>query len=274
MPPHRPDPLSYLSRLGEQPLALAQGALGRLVAMQFVERSVALGSLAFTALLPLLVIAAAFLPGTEGLANELIHRFHLTGSSATLVRQVFTRPDPEQQVLSWLGAALLVGSALSFTRALQRVYEQAWRMAPRGLRGSLSGLAWIAGIVLWSTVFAAARRWLLDRTGPIGTLVILLGGNALLWLWTPWILLGRRVTWFRLLPSALLTSIAMTVLSAASVVWMPHAIESSSLRYGPIGVAIALVSWLVGVGFALVVCAAVGAVLGAQLRLAGEPPRD
>jgi membrane protein len=173
--------------------------------MQFVERSIALGSLAFTALVPLLVIASAFLPATSGLADELISRFDLHGSTEQLVREVFAQPDAVRQSVSWLGVLLLIGAALSFTRALQRVYEHAWRLETRGLAGTRAGLTWLLGVVLWATAFSAVRGWLLDLTGPI----------------------GRAAT-----------------------------------HDGPIGIAIALVSWLVGAGFALTVCAAVGAVLG------------
>jgi membrane protein len=243
-------------------VGLTRAALDRLVEIQFVDRSIALGSLAFTALVPLLVIASAFLPGTDGLANELISRFHLHGATAALVRDVFAQPDAVRQSISWLGVLLLVGAALSFTRGLQRVYELSWRLEVRGLAGTRAGLIWIGSIVVWSTVFATARDWLLDATGPVGSLTVLLAGDALLWLWSPWILLARRVDWRRLVPTALLTAVAMTAISIGSVIYMPEAIGRAATHYGPIGIAIALVSWLVGIGFALTACAAVGAVLG------------
>jgi membrane protein len=241
---------------------LTVAAIDRLVEIQFVDRSVALGSLAFTALVPLLVIASAFLPGTDGLASELINRFHLHGSTADLVRQVFAQPDAVRQSISWLGILLLVGASLSFTRGLQRVYERAWRLDARGLAGTRAGLIWIVGIVVWSTAFATVRDSLLDVTGPVASLTILLAGDAVLWLWSPWILLARRVHWRPLVPTALLTAVAMTGISIGSVVYMPEAIGRSATHYGPIGIAIALVSWLVGIGFALTACAAIGAVLG------------
>ncbi len=249
---------------------LTRAALERIVAMQFVERSIALGSLAFTALVPVLVIAAALLPASDGLANDLIERFHLTGSTADQVQQVFAQPDSVRQSLSVLGVLLLIGSALSFTRALQRVYEHAWRLEARGLTGTRAGLTWLAGVVLWITVFSTLRSWLLDLTGPVGSLTILLAGDAAIWLWTPWILLARRVDWRRLVPSALLTAVAMTALSVGSVIYMPEAISSSADHYGSIGIAIALVSYLVGAGFALTLCAAVGAVLGGAV----DPPPE
>lgn len=243
-------------------IELGRACLERLVSIQFADRSVALGSLAFTALVPLLVIAAAYVPGANGLSSELIHRFHLTGSNARLVTQVFAQPDDVRQSVSWLGLLLLVGSSLSFTRGLQRVYEHAWRLDARGIRGTRAGLVWIGGIVLWSTVFTSARDWLVGHLGPVPTLIVLLSGNAALWLWSPWTLLAQRVHWHQLLPTALLTSVAMTAISVGSVIYMPEAISSAATHYGPIGIAIALVSWLVGIGFALVGCAAIGAVLG------------
>jgi membrane protein len=244
--------------------SLARACLERLVQMQFVDRSVALGSLAFTALVPLLVIASAFLPGTEGLSSELVKRFHLHGANAQLVHEVFAQPDAVRQSVSWLGVLLLVVAALSFTRGLQRVYEHAWRLEARGLAGTRAGLTWIGGVVVWSTLYAAVRDWLLGLTGPVGSLTILLAGNAVLWLWSPWILLAGRVDWRALVPTALLTSVAMTAISVGSVIYMPEAIGRSATHYGLIGIAIALVSWLVGIGFALTACAGVGAVLGEQ----------
>jgi membrane protein len=264
------DPLARLEHAARRharlahAIALTRTCLDRLVDIQFVDRSIALGSLAFTALVPLLVIASAFLPGTNGLANELISRFHLHGSTAQLVREVFAQPDAVRQSISWLGVLLLVGAALSFTRGLQRVYERAWLLDARGLAGTRAGLTWIAGIVVWSTLFASVRDWLLDLTGPVGSLTILLAGDALLWLGSPWILLARRVDWRQLVPTALLTSVTLTAISVGSVIYMPEAIGRSATHYGPIGIAIALVSWLVGIGFALTVCAAVGAVLGGE----------
>lgn len=260
-PPHR------LVRLADRvlpprTLELARATLERLLAVQFVDRAVALGSLAFTALVPLLLIVAAYAPGASGLADGLIRRFRLTGASADLVREVFAQPDDVRQAVSWLGVALLLASALSFTRALQRLYEQCWRLGSRGMRGTPAGLQWLVGIVLWATAFAAVRRWVVDATGDAGAVAVALAGGCLLWLWSPYVLLARRVAWRRLLPTALLTATAMTALSVGSVLYMPDAIATSAERYGPIGIAIAIVSWLVGTGFVLAVCAALGAVLG------------
>lgn len=275
------EPLAWLSRpiagrtVPARAVELVRAVLDRLVQIQFVDRAVALGSLTFTALVPLAVIANAYVPGSGDVADDLIERFRLTGTTADLMRETFARPDTTRGAISVAGMLLLAGSGLSFTRALQRVYENAWRLDARGWAGSVAGLQWLAGVVVWLTVFASVRTWLVDHTGPLISLTVALAGSALLWLFTPYVLLAKRIAWRRLLPSALLTSAGMTGLSVASVVYMPDSIAESADRYGSIGIAIALVSWLVGAGFVLVACAAVGAILGGETDApprAPEPP--
>jgi membrane protein len=273
-----PDPplLAWLSRpiagrtLPARAVELVRACLDRLVRIQFVDRAIALGSLAFTALVPLLVIVGAYAPGAHGIADTLVERFHLSGNTADLVEEVFAQPESSRGAISVVGVLLLVGSALSFTRGLQRLYELSWRLKTRGWLGTVAGLKWLAVCAVWATVFTSARTWLLDHTGPLTSLVIAIGTSAILWLLTPFLLLDGRVPWRRLLPTALLTSVGMTGLSIGSVIYMPEAFADSADRYGSIGIAIALVSWLVGIGFVLTVCAALGAVLGGETD---QPPR-
>lgn len=272
------DPFERLSRpiagrtVPAQAIELVRASLDRIVHVQFVDRAVALGSLAFTALFPLLLIAGAYLPGGDSLSDELIERFRLSGSNADMVRTLFAEPTTTREAVSWLSVLLLTGSALSFTRALQRCFELSWRLPMRSFRGTLDGLKWLLSVVLWITAIASAREWLVDQTGPFVALVIALTGGFALWVWTPFVLLGGRVAWRKLVPTAILTSLSMTALNIGSIVYMPDAISSAADRYGPIGIAISLLSWLVAAGFVLVACGAVGAVLGGERDAAPETP--
>ena len=54
----------------------------------------------------------------DSVADALIDRFKLSGSAADALREAVA--DPPHSGLSVLGALLLVISALSFTRAMQR----------------------------------------------------------------------------------------------------------------------------------------------------------
>ena len=55
-----------------------------------------------------------------------------------------------------LGALLLLVAVLSFTRAVQRVFEQAWELAPLGVRNTLNGVRWAAVLA----VFLLVGGWL------------------------------------------------------------------------------------------------------------------
>ena len=275
-PPAPPEPLAWLSRpiagrtVPARAVEFVRACRARLIRIQFVDRAIALGSLAFTAMVPLLVIIGAYAPGNNGIADALIDRFHLTGATAELLEEVFTQPDSSRGAISAVGLLLLVGSALSFTRGLQRLYEMSWRLDTRGWKGTVAGLKWLGVAAIWAGVVASARTWALDHTGPVLSLVIALTTSTALWLLTPFVLLDGRVPWRRLLPTAVLTAVAMLAYSVGSVIYMPDAIAESAGRYGSIGIAISLVSWLVGIGFALVGCAAIGAVLGGETD---SPPR-
>ena len=236
----------------------------RLLAVELVDRAVALASQAFVALIPLLVVTAALTPGSErdSFADTLVRRFRLDGASAEMVERVFAAPAEVRDTLSVGGALLLVVSALSFCRALQRLYERAWRVPKLGMRATPAQLEWLALVVVYLTLVGALNGLAADRIGSAASVGLSLLGGFLLWLWTPFLLLGRRIARRGLRATAALTSVGMTVLSLASVVYMPRSIGESAERFGPIGIAIALVSWLIAAGFVLVVAAVLGAMIG------------
>jgi membrane protein len=126
-----------------------------------------------------------------------------------------------------------------------------------GLRGTPSTLLWLALIPAFLTVNEVAHAIF----GGILVTVITLAFAAVEWTLTPFILLGRRVPWPMLLPTGLITAVTASALSAASIIWMPRAVQESAERYGVIGIAFAMLSWLVAAGFVLVGSAAGGAVL-------------
>jgi membrane protein len=249
-----------IARLPAGPLRLAGAWLERLVAVQVVDRSVALAGRAFTALIPLFIVYDAVVPTIDGknFAQQVIDRFDLKGSAADSVTQALAPTGDVQQTFSVLGILLVIVSALSFGRALQRLYELAFGLpALGGLRGTPSAILWLALIPAFLTVHQVIEAIF----GGVLAIVLDLAFAAVLWTVTPFILLGRRVDWRRLLPTGLVTAAAMSGLSVWTVIWMPHAVADSAERYGVIGVAFALLSWLVAAGFVLVGSAAAGAVL-------------
>jgi membrane protein len=227
-----------------------------------IDRSLALGAQAFGALIPLLILLEAVEPGDAGMADELIERFDLGGSAATAVRDAFA-VSGDQTSTTALSVLVLIVSVLSFTRRLQRLYEDTWEFGQRGLRGTGWGLAWIAFFAAYASLLPALDETVDDTVG----LVLSLAGGFLLGLLTPYILLGRRVPWRRLVLQAGLTAGGLLALGIWSAIYMPRAIESSAAAYGAIGIAFALLTWLWGLGIVLVAAAIYGSP---QMRWKGS----
>src|SRR5688572_7222621 len=114
----------------------------RFFAVQGVDRAVALAAQAFSALIPLLMVYSAVVSRGEGedFADTLIDRFELDGASAATVREAFTSPQTIEDGTSVVGALLLIVAALSFSRAMQRLYEGAYGLPKLGMRNSHRGL--------------------------------------------------------------------------------------------------------------------------------------
>jgi hypothetical protein len=74
----------------------------------------------------------------------------------------------------------------------------------------------------------------------------------------PYFLLYRRVGWRQLLPAGVATGFCITGLGVFSALLFSDRITSSDASYGPAGVVVAIISYLVGYG----VCLHLGAVFG------------
>jgi membrane protein len=234
-------------------VGLAHRLIDPLLRFNLVDRSLALGAQACGALIPLTIVLEATRAGDESVAADLIERFDLQADAAAVVREAFTATEGHDTVTVFT-AVVLVVSVLSFTRRLQRLYEQTWEFEPRGLRGTGSGLVWLAGFALYLSLHPALDQLVARRGG----VVLSLAGAFLLGLLTPYLLLGRRLHWRRLVLQGALTAAGLAALGIWSAIYMPRAIETSASAYGSIGVAFALLTWLWGIGIVLVAAAVYG----------------
>ena len=252
-----------VERLIAGPVQFGRDWLVRFLELQGFDRAVAIAGQAFTGLFPLLILNSAIVSEATGndFADRIIEIFDLHGSSAASVKETIGTAGEVQTQVSALGAILLIGSALAFTRALQRLYQLAFGQPSLGWRAAKWGLIWLAAIIAILTLRPIVLSWLHGLT----LLVVTLATSALVWLVTPYVLLGRRIAWRRLVATALLSSVGMTALGICSAIWMPHTVSTSAAQFGAIGVAFALLSWLVGAGLVLVVAAAGGSVIDERL---------
>jgi membrane protein len=235
--------------------------------MRVVERGLALASKLFIAILPLSILVTAVVSG-QAFGDELVSRFGLTGGGAAAARELFAAPAQVQGAMGLLGLMILTSSILSFASALQRVYLDCWRLAPAAGAARLR-LLWLAGLLVWVTLVSTAHETAEGSNAAVLSWLLAVVGGGAFFLWTPYVLLGRRVPARRLLPTALATGAALGVLAVGSDLVMPELVAHNTARYGLVGLTFSLVTWLFS-GAVLVVSAA---ILGALLdRTGGAGP--
>lgn len=259
--------LSLWARAGK---LLPFRALHRFMAINGNNRTIILASQAFTAVVPLLLVIASIATHADGnnrLAANLVRRFRLNGQPAQALETLFSRPPDTAGGFGVVSIVLLLFSVLSLARTLQSTFEAAWGLRASGLRGALYGISGAALFVLELAALTLLASLLRGAPGGTATTWFArLVESVLSWLLLQYVLLSRRIPWRRLIPGAVLAGAGQVIISAYTAIFMPNLIASNSARYGVIGVALALITWLVVIAGAIVI----GAVAGAEL--ARQPP--
>jgi membrane protein len=241
---------------------LAGACVQRFVDMRAIDRALALASKCFVALLPLSILSTAVISGRE-FGDELVRRFSLTGSGARAARQLFASPAEVQAGVGTIGFVILLSSAFSLARAIERVYLDTWQLPAAGGRSAVNRrLAWLLTLLfVWAALIEL--HVLLPRISGLLPTAIAAGG---FFLWTPYVLLGHRVDWRWLVPTSVVTGVAVLSLGLGSVAIMPRLISRNTDRYGLIGLTFSLVSWLFVAALLIVSAAIIGAELNRWLR--------
>lgn len=248
-------------------LDIGRRSLARFVELEGFDRAMALAGQGFAALLPLLIVIGSVSPvDDDNLADTLIERFRMSGSAADTLRAAVSQPP--NAGLSAVGAVLLVFSALSFTRAMQRLYIRAWRLDKLGLRANAWGLAWLALFV----AFWSLQPAIVGLFSGVVAFSVSLAFSTGLWLLTPWLLTAKSIPWGRLLPQAFLTAVGLLALVIGSALYLPRAVATASEEFGILGVGFTLLSLLFSMSLVLVATAALGATL-AESPDPGDVPR-
>jgi uncharacterized BrkB/YihY/UPF0761 family membrane protein len=254
-------------------------ALNRFQKIAGFDRAVALASSAFTATIPLAILLGAILPhlGGKDTAQRIIDRYDLTGGGADAVRDIFSPPADTTTTVGVIGALLLIVAALSFTRSVQRLFEQAWELKPLSVRNTLNGLRWLAVLV----IYLGLSGWIHGVLG-IGPLelpaaAVLLPVQVAFLVWTGWVLSAKRIGWRDLIPFGVICAALSTIYSVGATVYVPHLFSTYATRYGVIGAVFAAISSL----FCVMVIAVASAALGREvhdelghIRRGERPPDD
>jgi membrane protein len=238
--------------------------------LEAFDLSLMLAAQAFLTIVPLLIVIAAFAPRLLGIpmSNELQASLGLSNSSLAF-QGMLGSPGHAARVGGALGFALVVSAGLSTSSALQRGYERIWSLRRLGvLRSSWRSVVWLAACVLAFGLSGLAGTSVKDTPGGNTLLLLIaLAGSFLFWWWTPRLLLGGRIGWRALLPTAALTGGVLVALLWISPLLMPGFVTSSQDEFGPLGTVFVVMLWLTIVCSIVVFCAIAGHVIATGPRL-------
>jgi membrane protein len=237
----------------------------RMLETEFIDRSIALAGKAFISFFPLLIVVAAFVPPhlRMSIFTTLTNRLGITGASLATVKEAFASAEDIRRATGVLGLILAVFYASSFTTALRRAYLRAWRRPPGGKAASnyVRGVAWVAAFLVYMALLGGARNVLSGGAGIAPFVVVALALSTAIWWFTAWLMLKGQVRFRVLLPSGLITGVALSAYGLSATLWMPNNVTSNNHQYGIFGVALALVAWFSGAAICVVVGACAGPVL-------------
>ena len=273
--------MTDLRRRIEPAVRLAQNGLpgrflGRLIEVQFLDRTVILAAQAFSAILPLFIVVSSISPhpGGDSPATVLVAKLGLGGAEMSSLQTSVAPPPSARASIGLLGVVLALLTATSFARALQRSYQLAWRLPPVGLRAAWRPLALVVGLALYIELLYLFGR--LVRGVPAGSVLEDLATFAGAWaLWTGagWILLAGRVRPRLLAVGGLLTAVGFALLRRLSAFYLPSLVVSNQQQFGLLGVAFTLFSWLSACSFIIVVATVIGAILAEDPGRLGQSIR-
>jgi uncharacterized BrkB/YihY/UPF0761 family membrane protein len=224
------------------------------------DRSIALASGALTATIPLTILTSAVSSqlGGRSTAERVIDRYDLTGGGAEAVREIFSPASGVSTSLGIVGFLFLMVAVLSFSRAVQRLFELTWELSPLSVRNTFNGLLWIGGLAVYvaftGVIHAALGRSRLELTAAL--LVAPL--SAVFLVWSGWVLSAKRIARQDLAPFAIVGSALLAVYSVGATVYVPHLFSTYATRYGVIGAVFAMISSLFCVMLTVVGSAAAG----------------
>jgi membrane protein len=174
------------------------------------------------------------------------------------VRDIFSPPTGSSTSIGILGFLFLMIAVLSYSRAVQRLFEQTWELTPLSVRNTFNGLLWIVGLAAYVAASGALHA-VLGRT-RLELSAALLGAPLTLFflVWSGRVLSAKRLARDDLLPFALLGAVALAIYSVGATVYVPHLFSTYATRYGVIGAVFAMISALFCVMVVVVASAAAG----------------
>ncbi|MET7692820.1 YhjD/YihY/BrkB family envelope integrity protein [Streptomyces sp. NPDC005483] len=243
--------------------------LSHLISVNVLDSATRLAAQTFLTAVPLLFVVASIAPQAvrDQLVRSLHDTFGLSGNADTELSKALKgtgKPSDElRQTTGVVGGLMVLVSATACSRAMQRLCERAWSLP--GASARVAAWRWLAWLATWLVMFGLQGS--LRNGFGLGLWLgvpLLLAAEVGIWWWTQHLLLTARVPWLPLLPGALLTGTALSVLTSTAPLYVPRALNHSLDKYGSLGAVFTLLSWLITLCVVATLCVTAGAVIARE----------
>lgn len=243
--------------------------LGRLVSefvrVEFIDRCMLIAAQGLLALIPTFVVLVAFFPDLTGVGLDQFADATGLGSTGDNELSAEVSVDQVRAETGLVGVLIVLFSATSFARAIQRMYERVWEQPHvGGMSGTRRCFLWLIGWLVSVQLVAGVARLLSGPDGVVptaGRLVVQIALVSVIWLVTSRLLLFARVGWWQLGVGAVVTGVLQVLYSRSSTLVMPAYVDANAEQFGTLGVILAISTWMIGFGAILVGSAVVGRVV-------------
>jgi membrane protein len=230
----------------------------RLNSMDFMNRGLIFASVLLLCFFPFLIVATS-LTGRSA-STTVVRDLGLNHEAAADVGRVFASPHATSGQLSGLSYVLFIVGGIAAATAVQDLYEAAFDLKSRGFKDTWRRALWLA-LVFGGGFFVA---WLGKPVRNLGGPALLAGLAfpyfAAFWWFTMWFLLGGRVSWRALFPSAIATGVCWVGMEVVFSLVYSNSVIHDYKKYGDIGVIIAMMSYFIAIAVVIILGAVAGQV--------------
>jgi len=239
------------------------------VRLDMFDRSMTIAAQFFTSVFPILILFMTWADGRD--TDKLADALNLPDETRSVLEDAIHGAGGA--AFGVAGTLFVLASTTSLSRALTRSFVAVWAI-PKPRAGLGSVWRWLAVVLVLAlslvVVQAASQPVHLLPPRELLPLVGSLALDAAVALFVPWVLLSGAVHPRLLSVGALLFALLMLAVRPATAAWLPHALQVSADRYGPIGVAFTYLACLYVASFCFLATAVLGQVIATDRGRIGQ----
>jgi len=244
-------------------------AAARFRGLELFDRSMTVAAEVFTAVFPLLILAAAVL-GSER-SDDVAQSIDMPSESRQVVQDAVSGSGAS--AFGIVGAVWVFISATSLSRALARAFSAIWERPPPR-KGPREVGRWLSALIVLTAAMVLIR-WLSRVTedwppGIVWGVLVSLVLTTVVGTLVPWILLSGNVPARRLVPGAFIFGLVVSTVRPVSHDLLTNALDSSAEKYGTIGVAFTYIAFLYALSLWFLLAAFLGQVIATDEGRLGQ----